>query len=82
MTDREFFRQDALTLAPALLGKMLVRRMPDGSEIDFGKAVNLKKKAARAAQIIARSRGRYDKPYALNFDFFEDGKVFLTQKSH
>ena len=56
--------------------------MPDGSEIDFGKAANLKKKAARAAQIIARSRGRYDKPYALNFDFFEDGKVFLTQKSH
>ena len=33
MTDREFFRQDALTLAPALLGKILVRRMPDGSEI-------------------------------------------------
>ena len=33
MTDREFFRQDALTLAPALLGKMLVRRMPDGSEM-------------------------------------------------
>ncbi len=56
--------------------------MPDGSEIDFGKAVNLKKKAARAAQIIARSRGRYDKPYTLNFEFFEDGKVFLTQKSH
>ncbi len=56
--------------------------MPDGSEIDFGKAVNLKKKAARAAQIIARSRGRYDKPYRLNFEFFDDGKVFLTQKSH
>ena len=33
MTDREFFRQDALTLPPALLGKMLVRRMPDGSEM-------------------------------------------------
>lgn len=33
MTDREFFRQDVLTLAPALLGKMLVRRMPDGSEM-------------------------------------------------
>ena len=33
MTDREFFRQDALTLAPALLGKILVRHMPDGSEI-------------------------------------------------
>lgn len=33
MMDREFFRQDALILAPALLGKLLVRRMPDGSEI-------------------------------------------------
>lgn len=56
--------------------------MPDGSEIDFGKAVQLKKKAARAAQIIARIRGHYNKPYRLNFEFFEDGKVFLTQKSH
>lgn len=56
--------------------------MPDGSEIDFGKAVNLKQKAARAAQIIAYSRGRFTKPYRLNFEFFEDGKVFLTQKSH
>lgn len=56
--------------------------MPDGSEIDFGQAVNLKKKAARAAQVIAYSRGRLPKPYRLNFKFFEDGKVFLTQKSH
>ena len=31
ITDREFFRQDAEKLAPALLGKLLVRRLPDGS---------------------------------------------------
>lgn len=33
MTDREFFRQDAVTLAKALVGKLLCRRLPDGSEI-------------------------------------------------
>ncbi len=32
MPDREFFRADALTLAPALVGKLLVRSLPDGSE--------------------------------------------------
>ncbi len=32
MADREFFRADALTLAPALVGKLLVRTFPDGSE--------------------------------------------------
>ena len=32
MLDREFFRADALTLAPALVGKLLVRTFPDGSE--------------------------------------------------
>lgn len=32
MPNREFFRADALTLAPALVGKLLVRRFPDGSE--------------------------------------------------
>lgn len=32
MTGREFFRADALTLAPALVGKLIVRRFPDGSE--------------------------------------------------
>jgi len=56
--------------------------MPGGDVIDFGKAVNLKKKAARAAQIIALSRDRFKHPYTINFEFFEDGKVFLTQKSH
>lgn len=56
--------------------------MPSGGVIDFGKAVNLKKKAARAAQIIALSPDKYKDAYTLNFEFFEDGKVFLTQKSH
>lgn len=28
----EFFRRDVLELAPALVGKLLVRRMPDGTE--------------------------------------------------
>lgn len=32
MLDREFFTQDALLLAPALIGKILVRRLPDGTE--------------------------------------------------
>ena len=31
MMDREFFRQDAQTLAQALVGKLLVRKMPDGT---------------------------------------------------
>lgn len=33
MTDRKFFRQDAVTLAKALVGKLLCRRLLDGSEI-------------------------------------------------
>lgn len=32
MLDREFFRVDAITLAQALVGKIIVRRFPDGSE--------------------------------------------------
>ena len=32
MLDREFFRADAITLAQALVGKIIVRRFPDGSE--------------------------------------------------
>lgn len=32
MIDREFFRQNALSLAPALIGKTLVRTLPDGSQ--------------------------------------------------
>lgn len=33
MINRDFFRQDALALAPALIGKILVRTLPDGEEI-------------------------------------------------
>lgn len=33
MPDREFFRQDAVTLAMALVGKLLVRTFPDGREL-------------------------------------------------
>lgn len=33
IVDREFFRQNATELAPALLGKILVRRLPDGTLI-------------------------------------------------
>lgn len=56
--------------------------MPDGSLIDFGEAKNLKKKAVRAAQIMAFSRDRYAHPLQLDFEFFEYGKVFLRQKFH
>lgn len=31
MFDRDFFRQNATELAPALVGKLLCRKMPDGS---------------------------------------------------
>ena len=33
MPNREFFRQDAVTLAKALVGKLLVRTFPDGREL-------------------------------------------------
>ena len=33
ITDKSFFRQDATVLAPALVGKLLVRRLDDGSLI-------------------------------------------------
>lgn len=56
--------------------------MPDGCVIDFGPAVHLKKKAAVAAQILAYARERYEQLEKLDFHFFEQGKVFLTQTSH
>lgn len=56
--------------------------MPDGGVIDFGTAEHLKQKAARAAQILAFSNGRYQHFHRLDFHFFEDGKVFLTQTAH
>ncbi len=54
-------------------------RLPDGNEIDFGAAVALKKKAGRAAQIVALARKKYPGPFRLSFQFFEQGRVFLTQ---
>ena len=56
--------------------------LPDESVIDFGSAWHLKQKAARAAKILEYSRQKYKAPFVLNFAFFEEGKVFLTQKSH
>ena len=56
--------------------------MPDGCIIDFGEAVQLKRKASLAAQILAFSRERYGELKKLDFQFFEQGKVFLTQKPH
>ena len=53
---------------------------PDGCEIDFGQAADLKKKAVRAAQIMAFAREKYPRPFVLNFAFFEVGKVFLTPR--
>lgn len=55
--------------------------MPDNSAIDFGPAVQLKNKAARAAQILTLAREKYAAPFVLDFRFFENGKVFLTQKA-
>ncbi len=57
-------------------------RLPDGSTIAFGAAHALKEKAARAAQIMDKIRGKYPTPVILNFEFFNQGKVFLTQKPH
>ncbi len=56
-------------------------RLPDGTEIDFGAAVRLKQKAARAAQVVALARKKYMGPFHINFQFFENGKVFLTQRA-
>ena len=55
--------------------------MPDGSIIDFGPAVQLKQKATRAAQIIALTRGKVHTPFTLNFQFFEEGKIFLRKNT-
>lgn len=33
MIDREFYRQDSVSLARELVGKILVRRLPDGTEL-------------------------------------------------
>lgn len=57
-------------------------RLPDDNIIRFGAAKELKAKAARAAQIMDKVRGKYQAPMTLNFEFFEQGKVFLTLSAH
>ena len=57
-------------------------RLPDDSIIHFGPARDLKAKAARAAQIMDKARSTYPAPVTLNFEFFEQGKVFLTLSAH
>ena len=56
--------------------------LPDHSIIFFGPAQELKNKARRAAQIMDLVREKYHQPATVNFEFFEQGKVFLTQKPH
>ena len=60
----------------------VVLYMPDGCRIDFGPAQHLKQKAERAAQLMTLARGKYASPFMLNFQFYEEGKVFLAQQPH
>lgn len=57
-------------------------RLPNNSIIRFGAAKDLKAKAARAAQIMEQARAKYQGPVTLDFEFFEQGKVFLTLSAH
>ena len=54
--------------------------LSDGTELQFGPAVALKKKALRGVQILDLARKKYKGPFVLRFQYFESGKVFLTQK--
>ncbi len=53
--------------------------MPDGTIIEFGPAKELKEKSRRAAQIIDWCRRNEKGPQKMDFRFFEEGQVFLTQ---
>lgn len=53
--------------------------MPDGTIIEFGQARQLKDKSRRAAQIIDWCRRNEKGPQKMDFRFFENGQVFLTQ---
>ena len=55
--------------------------LADQSVINFGPAVALQQKAARAAQIRALAKEKYPGPFVLDFRFFENGKVFLAQQA-
>lgn len=57
-------------------------RLPDRSVVSFGPATELKSKARRAAQIMDLVRQKYQQPATVNFEFFEQGKVFLTLSAH
>ncbi|MBP5404314.1 MAG: hypothetical protein J6Y17_04415 [Elusimicrobiaceae bacterium] len=56
--------------------------LPDQSVILFGSPQQLKQKAQRAAQIMDKIREKYPNPVTVNFEFFEQGKVFLTLSAH
>ena len=57
-------------------------RLPGKSVIQFGQATQLKQKVRQAAQIMTLAKQKYQAPFALDFKFFDRGKVFLTQTSH
>lgn len=65
-----------------LQNNTVTMRLPDESVIRFGPARELKAKAARAAQIMDKARSTYPAPVTLDFEFFEQGKVFLTLSAH
>ena len=55
--------------------------LPDGSVLALGAAKQLRQKAHRAAQIQAHAAKSGLGPYEADFTYFENGKVFLRQKS-
>ena len=65
-----------------LQANTVVMHLPDDSIINFGSAKDLKAKVSRAAQIMDQARKKYKEPVTLNFEFFEQGKVFLTLSAH
>lgn len=70
------------TLRMNLAQNTVTMILPDKSVLHFGKAERLKQKAQRASQIMAFAREHYKGPVTLNFAFFDEGKVFLTQSAH
>lgn len=60
----------------------VMMHLPDQSVILFGQAQALKNKARRAAQIMDFVHAKYQQPVTVNFEFFEQGKVFLTLSAH
>lgn len=56
--------------------------LPEKTEIYFATAEQLKEKVQRAAQIMAIAREKHMLPARLDFTFFKEGKVFLTQQAH